>query len=427
MGRVHAEGAFADRAFHAEADRARLDHRDRAFAQRLAYGTIQRKRTIEFVLEGLSSRPFAEIEPSVLDALQLGVFELVWMDSVPDHAAVDQTVELVKTATPRASGFANAVMRRAAREARPRVAELPPHSPIALSHPDWLADLWRTVLGDEEAVALMARDNEPAESAVRANTLRATREEVRAALLERGVEATPSTGLPEGLVVEGAFDAHGSDLFERGLLMPQSRGSMLVARVLGPQPGERVLDMCAAPGAKATHIAALMEAHGALVAVEVSEARARELRDTSLRMGAGIIEVSQADAREPIAAAGFDRVLLDAPCSDLGTLQSRPDARWRKGPETVAELAAVQRELLEAAALQVRRGGVLVYSTCTISPDENERQVDAFLGNHPELVADDLGAEWPGLAHAGDHHFLQLLPHRDSTDGFFLARLRHGG
>jgi len=425
--RVHGEEAYADRAFRAEADRSGLDARDRAFAQRLAYGTIQRRRTLEFVLEALTSRPLGDVDPPVLDALRLGVFQLLWMDSVPDRAAVDQTVELVKAASPRAAGFANAVMRRAAHEAETRVAELPPESPIALSHPDWLAEMWRSAIGEREAVALMAHDNEPAESALRANALRATVEEVQAALLERGVESTPAPLVPEALVVSGAFDAHGSDLFERGWLMPQSRGSMLVARVLGPRPGERVLDMCAAPGAKATQLAALMEGRGQVVAVEANVGRARELGETVRRMGADIVEVREADAREPIERAGFDRILLDAPCTDLGTLQSRPDARWRKDPETIVELARLQRELLDAASLQLRPGGTLVYSTCTISEAENERQVEAFLADRPELEADDLGAEQPDLARAGAARFLQLFPHRDRTDGFFIARMRRAG
>jgi 16S rRNA (cytosine967-C5)-methyltransferase len=427
LRRVDEDDAYADRAFRAEADRAGLDARDRAFAQRLAYGTIQRERTIDFVLERLASRPLGEIDPPVLDGLRLGVFELLWMDSVPDRAAVDQTVELVKAASPRAAGFANAVMRRAAGEARGRLSELPPDSPVALSHPDWLAELWRSALGDDDVAALMARDNEPAESAVRANALRASTEGVRVALAEHAVEAAADALLPEALVLQGAFDAHGSDLFERGWLMPQSRGSMLVPRVLGPRPGERVLDMCAAPGAKATQLAALMEGSGQVIAVEANKVRARELRDTARRMGADIVDVREADARDPVEPAGFDRILLDAPCSDLGTLQSRPDARWRKDPEAIVELAGLQRELLESAAVQLRQGGTLVYSTCTISEAENERQVEALLSDRPELEADDLSAEHPDLARAGATRFLQLLPHRDGTDGFFIARLRRVG
>jgi 16S rRNA (cytosine967-C5)-methyltransferase len=295
-------------------------------------------------------------------------------------------------------------MRRGAREASGIVEALPDgraeEGALKHSHPDWLARMWWTQLGAEEARALMARDNEPAESALRVNTLRTTLDELRA---ELAVPATVVEDLPEALVLDAPFDVHGSDPFERGLVMPQSRGSMLVARTLAPRPGERVLDMAAAPGAKSTHLAALMENRGEVVAVEANAARADELRANAERLGATIVDVRTQDAREPLERAAFDRVLLDAPCSDLGTLQSRPDARWRKSPDQIRGLAALQRELIESALAQLKPGGTLVYSTCTISPAENDEQVAA-------LPADGL------------ERTIQLLPHRDGTDGFFIAR-----
>jgi 16S rRNA (cytosine967-C5)-methyltransferase len=401
LARVFREQAWADRAFRGEADRAGLDPRERAFAQALAYGAVQRVRTLDHVVEALSSRGLDQVQPDVRDALRLGVLQVVWLDGVPDRAAVDQTVELAKALAPRAAGFANAVMRRATREAHALVEKLPEASAeqaaLRHSHPDWLARKWWRELGPDEARALMAHDNEPAESALRVNTLRAATEEVRERL---GVSASTVEDLPEALVVKGAFDAHGSELFASGLVMPQSRGSMLVARTLDPQPGERVLDMTAAPGAKTTHLAALMENRGEVVALEVNPQRAEELRANAVRLGASIVDVRTQDAREPVEPAGFDRVLLDAPCSDLGTLQSRPDARWRKSPDGIDELAALQRELLDAALKQLRPGGTLVYSTCTISAEE---QVEALPGTRAEPAT-------------------QLLPHRDGTDGFFIAR-----
>src|SRR5437016_1909527 len=198
---------------------------------------------------------------------------------------------------------------------------------------------------------------------------------------------------------------------------------MLVARVMAPEPGERVLDLCAAPGAKTTHLAALMEDRGEVVAVEANRRRAEELRANASRLGATCVRVVEADAREPIAHAVFDRALVDPPCSDLGTLQARPDVRWRKDPPGLARLAREQEELLEAAAEQVRPGGTLVYSTCTISTVENDEQMRAFLDSHPDVQADDLSRERRAYAHPGDSRFLQVLPHRHGTDGFFIARL----
>jgi 16S rRNA (cytosine967-C5)-methyltransferase len=430
--RVFGDDAWADHAFRAEAGRARLDARDRALAQQLVYGTVQRVASLDYVLSAVASRPIGGIDPGLRDVLRLGIFQLVHLDGVPDHAAVNETVELAREECGRGHRFANALMRRAAREGGELLRELSAASPreaaVVHSHPEWLVDLWWDALGPDEALALLERDNLAAESAVRVNELLVTRGEAVRALEATGVATRPAPDLPEGLVLESPYDVHGSPLWSAGAIMPQSRASMLVARALAPAPGERVLDLCAAPGAKTTHLVALMGGRGEVVSVERHPRRAQRLRDTCRQMGAASVQVVTGDARD--APEGpFDRVLLDPPCSDLGTLQSRPDARWRKSPEQIEELVGVQRELLGAAARRVRPGGVLLYSTCTISPDENERQIARFLeeGAGAGFGADDLGAEHPRYAHPREPRFLQLLPHRHGTDGFFMARLRREG
>jgi 16S rRNA (cytosine967-C5)-methyltransferase len=426
--RVFGEGAWADHALRAEAARANLDPRDRAFAQQLAYGTVQRRASLDYVLSVIASRPVEGIDPGLRDVLRLGIFQLVHLDGVPPHAAVNETVELAKQECGRGHRFANALMRRAAREGRELLKDLSPASvceaAIVHSHPEWLVRLWWDALGPEEALELLERDNVAAESSVRANELLVTPAEATRALEAAGVAVRPARHLDEGLVLETPYDVHGSPLWAAGAIMPQSRGSMLVARALAPQPGERVLDLCSAPGAKATHVAALMGDMGEVVAVERNARRAQQLEATCRRMAARSVRVVTGDARTHAPAGPFDRVLLDPPCSDLGTLQSRPDARWRKSHEQIGELAILQRELLEAASDRVRPGGVLTYSTCTISPQENERQVRGFLDGHPGWEADPLGAEHPWCAHPEDGRFLRLLPHRHGTDGFFIARVR---
>lgn len=399
------EGAYADRAFRAEAGRAGLSAADRGFAQQLAYGTVQRRRTLDHVISRLASRPLAKLDPPVLDALRIGVFQILFMDSVPDHAAVGETVQVAKGN--RGSGMVNAVLRRATTEGRALLAELSDDEPagaaILHSHPDWLVEMWWQMLGRDETLELLTRNNEPAENATRVNELVTTAPEVAASL---GVPSHPAPGLPEGLVLDAAFDVEGSQLFANGSLTPQSRASMLVARALDPQPGERIADLCAAPGAKTTHIAALTGDVARITAVERNAARADALRENCARMRVASVDVIVDDAR---AVTGeFDRVLLDAPCSNLGTLAGRPDARWRKTPEQVAELAQLQSGLLDSAADRLAPGGVLVYSTCTISPDENERQVAALLERRPQLRL------------AGEQ---RTLPHRDGTDGFYIARI----
>ena len=429
--RVFDAGAYADRAFRAEADRLGLEGRERAFAQQLAHGTVQRRATLDHVLDALSSRPSAAIDPPLRDALRLGVYELVYLHGVPARASVDQAVELAKLAGGGGHRFANAVMRRAAREAAGVVAALRDDSVEGAatlhSHPEWIVRMWWHLLGPEETRRLLARDNEPPERCIRVNPLKTAPEELQAALERYGVQSHPAADPPEALILDSPFDSHDHALFRDGAYMPQSRASMAAARALRPQPGDRVLDLCAAPGAKTTHLAALMGGRGQLVAIERHEARAAALAENCRRMGASWVKVECADAADPPLSRDFDRVLLDAPCSGLGTLQLRPDARWRKAPEQVEQLARLQDRLLHAAADRLAPGGTLVYSTCTISPPENEERIEALVAARPELAVEDLGAERPDLAWAPAPRHLQYLPHRDGTEGFFIARLRRSG
>jgi 16S rRNA (cytosine967-C5)-methyltransferase len=419
---VFEDNAYADRALHGEA--AGLDPRDRALATRLAYGVVQRTATLDHVIAALAGRPVSRLEPGVLAALRLGVLQLAFMDRVPPHAAVTESVELAKQASRRGAGLVNAVLRRATAEAPQLVAALPDGTPeqaaLRHSHPVWIAEMWFEALGADEARALMAAGNEPAEAAVRANTLRTD----AAALADRlPVPSHPAERLPEGLVLAAPFDAFSSPLHEQGLFMPQSRAAMAVARALDPQPDDTILDLCAAPGGKTTHLAALLRNQGRIVAVERHAGRAEALRRTARRMGATSVKVRAEDAAQPQDDT-YDRVLVDPPCSDLGTLAARPDARWRKRPETLGQLVDLQAAILDSAAHALRPGGILVYSTCTISPRENELQVAAFLDRHGDFAVDDLPSDLPVWNHPSVPRLLQTLPHRDRTDGFFIARLR---
>jgi 16S rRNA (cytosine967-C5)-methyltransferase len=427
LRRVFEEGAWADRALHGEARRLGLDARERALAMRLAYGAVQRRATLDHLAETLTGRPVERLEPLVLAALRLGLYQLAYADRVPAHAAVGESVELVKRESPGGAKLVNAVLRRGAREVAALLAALDDATPRAAalrhSHPEWIAQLWWDALGADDARALMAADNEPAEAALRVNTLRADPAELAERL---PVASHPAPGLPEGLVLDGPFDAFGSPEWDRGNFMPQSRAAMTVGRLVAPRAGERVLDLCAAPGGKTTHLAALMEGSGRLVAVERHPGRADALRRTAARMGANV-EVRTGDAAGPHEPGHFDRVLVDPPCSDLGTLASRPDARWRKQPELPQRLAREQAAILRAGADALRPGGTLVYSTCTVSPVENEAVVQAFLAERRDFSADDLRSEAPLWNHERVPGFLQTLPHRDVTEGFFIARLRREG
>jgi 16S rRNA (cytosine967-C5)-methyltransferase len=424
--RVFEHGAYADRALAAEAQA--LDPRDRALATAIAYGTVQRCRTLDHVAQRLSSRPLERLDPPVLAALRVGLFQLLYLGGVADYAAVDESVELAKRLRPGAAGLVNAVLRRGAAEGPAIVAELDDADPMdaAILHsvPDWLARLWWVEVGAECARGLLRGVNDAAESAIRVNALLSSAADVAAAL---PVPSHPAAGLPEGLVVEAGFDAQGSDLWERGAIMPQSRGSMLVARALAPVAGERVLDLCAAPGGKTTHIAALLEDRGEVVAVERHGGRAAALQRTCVRMRTSCVRVEVADAVQWSLDAGggdFDRVLVDPPCSGLGTLQSRPDRRWRATFEAIDELADAQARILAAGAAHVAPGGTLVYSVCTISRREGELAVERFLRKHPEFAPENLAEQLPDWRAAAVGPYLQVLPSREGTDGFFIARCR---
>ena len=379
--RVFESGAYADKVLRAEAARL-ADPRDRALAKRLAFGMVQRRDTLDWVIARYAK---GVLEPGVRAALWLGLYELLFSDAGGHHAAVSAAVELAKPSP--GHKVVNAVLRRVQREGVELPDDLTPAgAAVRHSHPRWVVDLWWRQLGADDARLLLAADNEPGEAVVRVNTLAPGHEDA---------ELPPGRREDDALVLERPWDIAGSDLFRRGIVTPQSRAAQRVARLLDPQPGERVLDLCAAPGGKTTHLAALMGGEGEVVAVERHPGRAEALRRTCERLHAHNVTVVEGDAARFSTDRLFDRVLIDPPCSGLGTLRSHPDLRWRMRPEAIGGLVAQQDAMVAAARRALKPGGTLVFATCTINAAE-------------ERVAGD------------EHH--QTLPHRDGTDGFYLAR-----
>ena len=385
--RVFEQDAYADRAWPTAA--AGLDQRDRAFAQRLAYGTIQRVRMLDHAIEQLGRRPIRKLDPPVRAALRLGAYELGFMQT-PQHAAVNEGVELVRRARlERAVAFTNAVLHRVADGIGPLLESLP-EGALKLSYPDWVEQVWTRDFGRDEALSLMRAQNEAPETVVR---------------LIRGELDGEPTDIPGAYRVERVDE----ETLAEGRIWPQSRGSQLAGLVVGAREGERTLDLCAAPGGKATMLA------GEVTAVEKHPGRARELEENAARLGATNVSVVCADALElPPELRDYDRALVDAPCSGLGVLASRPDLRWRAKP-----LPELQLALLRAAADRVRPGGTIVYSVCTLNADENEAVVGAS-----GLTPEPLGEEWPEFAHPKRPEFLLTRPDVHGTSGFFIARLR---
>ena len=372
--RVFEEDAYADRALASAVEG--LDDRDRALAQLLAYGTVQRCRTLDFGIEQLGKRPVRKLDPPVRTALRLGAFQLAFTD-LPEHAIANDSVELVRaTHRERTVPFTNAVMRRLAQGFRGLVASLP-DGPLKLSYPEWIAETFERDFGRETALELMRAQNAPPALEVHADE-----------------PVGEPTDVPGAYIVERVDPAR---------MRAMSRASQLAALVVGSQDGERVLDACAAPGGKTRLL------RGDVTAVEVHPGRARALAEEM----PSNVTVVEADVRE-LAAGGFDRALVDAPCSGLGVLARRPDLRWRGRP-----LPELQLELLRAAAERTKPGGTIVYSVCTLNADECEAVVDAS-----GLTPMSLDEEWPQYAHPRRPEFLLTLPHRDRTSGFFIARLR---
>jgi 16S rRNA (cytosine967-C5)-methyltransferase len=372
--RVFEEDAYADRALDSAVEG--LDDRDRALAQRLSYGTVQRARMLDFGIEQLGKRPVRKLDPPVRASLRLGAYQLAFTE-LPEHAVVDDAVELVRAAhRERAVPFTNAVMRRLAQGFRGLVASLP-DGPVKLSYPDWIADVWQRDFGPGGALSLMRSQNEPPALEVRADE-----------------------PVGEETDVPGAYRVDRVDLSR---MRPMSRASQLAALVVGSQEGELILDACAAPGGKTALL------RGQVTAVEIHPGRAKALAEHA----GPNVRVVNVDLRE-LDEGGFDRALVDAPCSGLGVLARRPDLRWRARP-----LPELQLELLQAAAQRTKPGGTVVYAVCTLNADENEAVVDAS-----GLRAEPLGEEWPQYAHPARPEFLLTRPDRDHTSGFFIARLR---
>ena len=393
--RVFEDEAYADRALRTAV--AKLDARDQALARQLAYGTVQRTRTLDYAIETIGRRPVRRLDAPVRAALRLGAFQLAFLDGVPRYAAVNESVELVRRARlERAVPFTNAVLRRLADEGRLCVEALPEstweEAALRHSYPDWVAETWWRDLGAEGALALMRAQNEAPRTVVR--------------LVRGEIDGVPDPDVPGAWHVEHVDES----ALAEGRAWPQSVGSQLAGLCVGSVAGERVLDLCAAPGGKATMLA------GDVVAVELNAARARELEENVRRLGATNVLVVCADSRSlPAELTGFDRALVDAPCSGLGVLAARPDLRWRSQP-----LPELQLELLNAAVARVRSGGTVVYAVCTVNRDEAEAVVDAS-----GLAVDESLAEaWPQFRHPARPEFLQTLPHIHNTSGFFIARLR---
>jgi 16S rRNA (cytosine967-C5)-methyltransferase len=429
------QGAFADLALDAALSRAvGMDPRDRGLATELVYGVLRCRGRLDFALAPLSRQPYDRIEPAVLRILRLGAYQILHLDRIPERAAVHESVELAKRAgLERAAGFVNGMLRSLIR-GRERLAWPDPeqspreHLVHALSLPPWLAERLLAQLGPEQALAAAAAFLTAAPLTLRTNSLRQERGVLLEALRNQDNRVEPTRYAAEGIRVLERGEENRA-WREEGRFQVQDEASMLIAPLLGPQPGERILDACAAPGGKTTHVAALTGNRAAILACDLYPARLRLVQQGAERLGCQGIEAVLRDwTRETDAPRGpFDRVLVDAPCSGLGVLRRNPEIRWRRREDEILQLAALQRTILDRVAPLVRPGGTLLYSVCTFTVEETDATAEAFLAGHAGFRAVDLRPlappAWRPLFDECGR--LRTWPHRhDGMDAFFAVRFQ---
>ena len=431
--KVDTQKAYADILLDQALRCAEMDERDCALLTELTYGTLRWRGTIDARLRRHLRRPLTRVDGAIRNLLRLTAYQLLYLDRVPEYAAVNEAVELAKRhAGQRQAGFVNAVLRNLLRDTRADATLVNDSSAASLvdrySHPKWLVQRWVGEFGLDQAQALMRANNERARLTVRVNTLKCTRDELLERFLGAGIQATATSWSPAGISLAPAGAVEQLPGFGEGFFQVQGESSQLVAFLLSASPGERVLDACAAPGGKTSHIAELMEDNGDLVALDSSAAGVERVSQNVRRLGLKSLRVARGDASEPLShsiSSPYDRILVDAPCTGLGTLRIHPEIKWHREENDIRRLSGVQSKILRRVADYLKPGGILVYSTCTLTREENEQNIESFLAHHPEFELQDTARYLPPQAkHMTRGRFFQALPHRDNADGFFAARLR---
>ncbi|WP_456290411.1 16S rRNA (cytosine(967)-C(5))-methyltransferase RsmB [Paenibacillus sp. AK002] len=434
LTQVEQEGAYSNLLLNSALQKSSLAKSDAGLATELIYGTISRLNTLDYFLNKFVNKGVRKLQPWVRALLRISLYQIVYLDRIPDHAVVSEAVNLAKRRGHQGiSGMVNGVLRNILRQketlAIPEDMTDAQHISLLHSHPQWLVERWISQYGTEAAEAICAANNEPPAVSVRVNTTMISRDDMLKLMGSHGLDASPSSVSPYGIVVKGAGNMALTDWYRDGMISIQDESSMLVAEAVQPEPGMRVLDCCAAPGGKSAHMGELMKDEGSIVANDIHAHKGKLISDQASRLGLDSISIVTGDAldlADRFEPASFDRILLDAPCSGLGVIRRKPDLKWGKSQEDIHEIAALQLRLLESVSTLLRPGGILVYSTCTIEPMENEGVVSAFLEGHSEfaIAEDGLGA----LSRLGENSLsrgggIQILPQHYHSDGFYIARL----
>jgi len=414
---------------------------DKSFLSELVYGTLRRRGNLDWILgQFIHPRRLKKLRPEIVEILRLGLYQLLFLKNVPDHAAVNESVEMSKGYGYKGvSKLVNAVLRRAIQSRGtipyPDICTNPAaHISARYSHPEWLVKRWLERYGISETIKLCSANNIRPPLYIRTNPLKASREQLIQSLQSEGALVMESVALPESIrLLESPLPIDKLSSYKLGWFQVQDGSSMLVSHILDPKPAETVIDICAAPGGKTTHIAELMQNTGRILAFDTDERRLPLISENCQRLGITIVEPIQADARnldKHLSGKTVDRVLVDVPCTGLGVLRRRIETRWRRTPDQLETFPKLQYEILASAARHVKPGGVLVYCTCTIEPEENHQVVDRFLDAHPqfrvkipflEIAGEEGLAIARGLVSLEGH--IQTYPHRHDMDGIFAVRM----
>lgn len=403
---------------------------DRAFSTEILYGTIRWKLRIDYLIQKFSKNRLESISPWVINCIRIAVYQIFFMDRVPEFAAVDQSVEITKLKDKKAASFVNGVLRNILRNKNEfddiKIADKIKRLSIEYSHPEWFIRKFIRELGENFTIELMKRNNIPPDLTIRVNRLKCTREELKNALIKQNVNVRDGM-LDESLVLKGYSSIEKSLEFKSGLFIIQDESSMLSSKILDPNPGEKILDLCSAPGGKTTHIAELMNNTGQITAFDIHEHKLKLVNENAERLGISIIKTELRDAliySEEFADTA-DRVLLDAPCSGLGLIRKRPEIRWNVTEKDINALSKLQRRIIYNASRYVKPGGTLVYSTCTITKEENEDIINQFIMENKNFSLENICSYLPEklLCETCSEGFIKLFPNINNTDGFFISKL----
>jgi 16S rRNA (cytosine967-C5)-methyltransferase len=431
---INKSGAYSNIALNSYLENKDLSNLDKAFITELVYGTLKWRLSIDYIIDQFSSVKIKKLSPWILNILRLGVYQLVYLDKIPESAACNESVSLAKRYGHSASSrYVNAVLRNVARS-RDKIAypdkkkDIIAYLSVKYSHPDWMVKSWLERYGESFTQELLKINNEPAPLTVRVNTLKTNKEELENTLRKEGFEIESAKYIENALTINNPSSLTKMRAFVDGLFQVQDESSMLVGRILDPKPGEFVVDVCSAPGGKSTHIAELMENKGQVIARDIHEHKIKLINDAANRLGIEIIkaEIFDASEQDENLRGKADRVLVDAPCTGLGIIRRKPDIKWTRSLNDLNQIPELQEKILNASSQYVKPGGVLVYSTCTIEPRENEELVRKFIDMNKDYVLEDISGQLPGslVKDSAKDGYIQFYTNRDGIDGFFISRMR---